>query len=116
MGRVEDAIGALKLEYPTLDFSYRDFPLGEPGEKMFTWPGPPDEDVMIVVHQCSGVRELFHRHDFFYFNYTYCGSYDSLSQRYDNVVTIREGELYAGAFRCTGRRAVRARRRARRRF
>ena len=96
MGRVEDAIGALKLEYPTLDFSYRDFPLGEPGEKMFTWPGPPDEDVMIVVHQCSGVRELFHRHDFFYFNYTYCGSYDSLSQRYDNVVTIREGELYAG--------------------
>ena len=85
MGRVEDAIGALKLEYPTLDFSYRDFPLGEPGEKMFTWPGPPDEDVMIVVHQCSGVRELFHRHDFFYFNYTYCGSYDSLSQRYDNV-------------------------------
>ena len=63
-------IGALKLEYPTLDFSYRDFPLGEPGDKMFTWPGPPDEDVMIVVHQCSGVRELFHRHDFFYFNYT----------------------------------------------
>ena len=89
MGRAEDAIGALKLEYPTLDFSYRDFPLGEPGEKMFTWPGPPDEDVMIVVHQCSGVRELFHRHDFFYFNYTYCGSYDSLSQRYDNVVTSR---------------------------
>lgn len=96
MGRVEDAIDALKREYPTLDFTYRDFPLGEPGEKMFTWPGPPDEDVMIVVHQCSGVRELFHRHDFFYFNYTYRGSYESLSQRYDNVVTIREGELYAG--------------------
>ena len=96
MGRVEDAIDALKREYSALDFAYRDFPLGEPGEKMFTWPGPPGEDVMVVVHQCSGVRELFHRHDFFYFNYTYRGSYESLSQRYDHVVAIREGELYAG--------------------
>ena len=39
---------------------------------------------------------MFHRHDFFYFNYTYKGEYDSLSYKYDNQITIREGELYAG--------------------
>lgn len=95
-GRLEVAIDKLKAQYPKLDFTYRDFPLGEPGEKMFAWPGPSDEDVLVVVHQCAGVRELFHRHDFFYFNYTYRGCYESLSQRYDNRITVREGELYAG--------------------
>lgn len=51
---------------------------------------------LLLVHQSSGVQELFHRHDFFYFNYTYQGEYDSLSYKYDNKITIREGELYAG--------------------
>ena len=49
-----------------------------------------------MVHQCGGEQEPFHHHDFFYFNFTYKGEYDSLSYKYDNRITIRVGELYAG--------------------
>lgn len=63
---------------------------------MYCWPGPEQENILICVHKSDGVQELFHRHDFFYFNYTYKGEYDSLSYKYDNQITIREGELYAG--------------------
>ena len=63
---------------------------------MFCWPGPLEEEILICVHQSGGRQELFHRHDFFYFNFTYQGEYDSISFKYDNRITIREGELYAG--------------------
>ncbi|MDO4544581.1 MAG: AraC family transcriptional regulator [Bacillota bacterium] len=86
----------LKNEFLTLDWTYHDFPVGSQSEKMFRWPGPPDEEIMVVIHQSSGRQELFHRHDFFYFNYTYQGEYDSISFKYDNRITIRERELYAG--------------------
>ena len=42
------------------------------------------------------MQEPFHRHDFFYFNYTYWGEYDCLSSKYGDKITIQEGELYAG--------------------
>ena len=58
--------------------------------------GGPDEDVQICVHKSSGVQELFHRHDFFYFNFTYKGQYDSLNYKYGNLITIHEGKMYAG--------------------
>ena len=63
---------------------------------MYRWPEPPEEDILVCVHKSSGEQELFHRHDFFYFNYTYKGQYESLSYRYDHKITIRENELYAG--------------------
>lgn len=90
------AIGELQDEFPTLGFVYHDIPVGGRIEKMYKWPGPEDEDILITVHKSSGVQELFHRHDFFYFNYTYRGQYESLSYKYDHKITIRENELYAG--------------------
>ena len=98
MGRelLEPAIEKLRGQYFDLTWVYHDFSAGSINEKMYRWPGPPDEDILVLVHQSSGVHELFHRHDFFYFNYTYQGEYDSLSYKYDNKITIREGELYAG--------------------
>ena len=44
--------------------------------------------------------ERFHRHNFFYFNYTLKGEYQSLSQKQNNKITIKEGELYAGQPNC----------------
>lgn len=98
MGRelLGPAIEKLRGQYFDLTWVYHDFSAGSINEKMYRWPGPPDEDILVLVHQSSGVQELFHRHDFFYFNYTYQGEYDSLSYKYDNKITIREGELYAG--------------------
>lgn len=86
------AIELLQGQFPELDWTYHDVEL----DKMYRWPGIPEEDILICVHKSGAAQELFHRHDFFYFNYTYRGQYDSLSQRYDNRITIREGELYAG--------------------
>lgn len=93
---LETALAALQERYLSLDWTYHDAPVGTPGEKMYKWPGPDDEDILVCVHKSNGAQELFHRHDFFYFNYTYRGEYDSLSYKFDNKITIREGELYAG--------------------
>lgn len=90
------AVDKLREEFLTFDWTYHNFPVGSQNEKMFCWPGPPEDEILIVVHQSGGRQELFHRHDFFYFNYTYQGEYDSISYKYDNRITIREGELYAG--------------------
>lgn len=86
------SIERLQGQFPELDWTYHDAEFG----KMYRWPGLPEEDILICVHKSGAAQELFHRHDFFYFNYTYKGQYDSLSQQYDNCITIREGELYAG--------------------
>lgn len=93
---LETAIRTLQEHFTDLDFSYHDYPVGSQTEKMYKWPGPPDEDILLCVHKSTGEQELFHRHDFFYFNYTYKGEYDSLSYKYDRKITIRENELYAG--------------------
>lgn len=90
------AVNQLRKNFLRLDWTYHNFPVGNQHEKMFRWPGTLEEEILIVVHQSGGRQELFHRHDFFYFNYTYQGEYDSISYKYDNYITIREGELYAG--------------------
>ena len=98
MGRrlLTESIERLREQFPTLQWTYHDLPFGGAKEKMYRWPGPPDEDILVLVHKSDAKQELFHRHDFFYFNYTSSGQYDSLSYKYDNRITIRESELYAG--------------------
>lgn len=90
------AIDKLREDYSTYDWTYHNFYNGKEESRMFCWPGQAEEEIMIVVHQSSGSQEEFHRHDYFYFNYTYQGEYDSISFKYDNRITIHEGELYAG--------------------
>lgn len=94
--RLENAIAKLQGEFSQLDWTYHDLPCRRRVEQMYCWPGPAAEEVMVCVHKSGGVQERFHRHDFFYFNYTYRGEYDSLSCRDDHRITIRERELYAG--------------------
>lgn len=93
---LSSSIETLQEQFTELDWTYHDYPVGSQNEKMYCWPGPEEENILICVHKSDGVQELFHRHDFFYFNYTYKGEYDSLSYKYDNQITIREKELYAG--------------------
>lgn len=93
---LSSAIARLQEGFPLLNWSYHDLPAGGRVGKMYRWPGPENENILVCVHKSEGVQELFHRHDFFYFNYTYKGRYDSLSHKYDNRITITEKELYAG--------------------
>lgn len=94
--RLESALEKLRQAYASLDFNSVD--LGKNGQVnlVYQWPGAPDEDVMVCVHQSRGMQEPFHRHDYFYFNYTYQGCYESLSHKYDRKILIKENELYAG--------------------
>ena len=66
-------------------------------EKSFAWPGPPEDNIMICVHRGAEIRgERFHRQDFFFLDFAYSGDYSALSEKSDNVVTVRENECYIG--------------------
>lgn len=93
---INDAIIRLKSQYHMLNFQYHDCTINGKIEKIYYWPGLDNEDVLVCSHQCNGVKETFHHHDFFFFNYTWEGEYNSLSQTYNHFVTIRKNELYAG--------------------
>ncbi len=93
---LEESIRYLQEQYYTLDWTPHDILLGNKKEKMIYWPGKPDEDILITVHKSKGASEVFHRHDYFYFNYAYKGNYDSYNATSDNRVTIYEDEFYAG--------------------
>lgn len=67
-----------------------------PSEKMYRWPGGAEEEIMVCVHKGNKIQELFHRQDFFFFNFAYSGNYGAISYKYDNHVTIRENECYIG--------------------
>ncbi|MCM1135574.1 MAG: helix-turn-helix transcriptional regulator [Clostridium sp.] len=67
-----------------------------PNEKMYRWPGGADEEIMVCVHKGNSIQELFHRQDFFFFNFAYCGNYGALSYKYDNHILIQENECYIG--------------------
>lgn len=96
ISEVNRGIKKLKMQYKELNFKYHDCVINNKIEKIYYWPGPKDEEILVCSHQCNGVKELFHRHDFFFFNYTWDGQYDTFSQKYDNFLTIRKNELYAG--------------------
>lgn len=51
---------------------------------------------MICVHKGPDIEELFHRQDFFFFNFAYAGDYGALSYRRDNRITVHEDECYIG--------------------
>lgn len=70
------SVEILQERFSALDWTYHDYP-GKEAEKMYKWPGDLSEEIIICVHKSSGIQEFFHRHDFFFFNYTYKGRYDS---------------------------------------
>ena len=89
-------IRQLQRQFSALDWTLHTVESKGSQEKVYHWPGDPAEDILICIHQSQGQAEPFHRHDFFYFNYTYQGQYDSLSYQYNHRITIGEKELYAG--------------------
>lgn len=91
----DEAIKKLRAKFARIKFPIDSRTLALKGAVIYKWPGKPDEDVMV----CTPVfkkHEPFHRHDFFYFNFTMRGQYDSISSAKDKRITIKEGELYAG--------------------
>ena len=51
---------------------------------------------MICVFKGKQIQEPFHRQDFFFINYAYKNSYQALSEKNNNLITINEKECYIG--------------------
>lgn len=90
------SIEQLSEVFSKRNWRYLDVPAGSPLEKTYAWPAGPDEEIMICVHKGARIQELFHRQDFFFFNFAYKGDYGAISYQYDNRITVHQGECYIG--------------------
>lgn len=93
---LDTALEKLEKQFAQRDWKFLDAPAGSPLEKSYAWPGPPEEHIMICVHKGPDIQEMFHRQDFFFFNFAYLGDYGAVSYKYDNYITIHENECYIG--------------------
>lgn len=94
---LELAVNKLGHDWYNLNWEFRDFDLedGTP-DKMSQWQGDPADDIMIVVFKGKHISEPFHRQDFFFIDYAYHLDYNALSSKFDNLITVREGDCYIG--------------------
>lgn len=93
---LQQALDRLSQDFDEIEWQYRDVPSGSPREKIQLWPGKPEDEIMICVYKGQDIQELFHRQDFFFFNFAYQGDYGAISYKSDNRITIHEGECYIG--------------------
>ena len=90
------AINQLSRGWSTLNWEFRDFDRDGTPDKMSQWQGDPEDDIMIVVFKGRRISEPFHRQDFFFIDYAYHRDYNALSSKFDNLITVREGDCYIG--------------------
>ena len=90
------ALTKLGAEFPLLRWDFS--PKSEYGknEPVSHWLGADDEDVMICVFKGKQINEQFHRQEFFFLHFAYQGNYEALSAKYNNRITIWEGDCYIG--------------------
>lgn len=93
---LESAITKLGNEFSSLDLSFHQIQGSFKGDVTSYWPGSEDEDVLVCVFKGNEIKEPFHRQDFFFINYAYKNSYQALSEKYDNLITIGEDDCYIG--------------------
>ena len=93
---LELAINKLAHDWSHLNWDFRDFDVNGKPDKMSQWQGDPKDDIMIVVFKGKHISEPFHRQDFFFVDYAYRQNYNALSSKYDNLITVREGDCYIG--------------------
>ena len=93
---LELAINKLAHDWSRLNWDFRDFSVNGIPDKMSQWQGDPKDDIMIVVFKGKHISEPFHRQDFFFIDYAYLQDYNALSSKFDNLITVREGDCYIG--------------------
>lgn len=93
---IQSAIQKLAQEFSNLDLRFHKMNTGNPKDMTSYWPGQEKEDIIVCVFKGKEIYEPFHRQDFFFINYAYQNSYEALSAKYDNLITIHENECYIG--------------------
>lgn len=94
--RLNRALEKLGAAFARRDWHYLDVPPEDCWARAWAWPGDEKEEIIVCVHKGKSIFETFHQQDFFFLNYAYKGAYDAISYRYDNRITVREGECYVG--------------------
>lgn len=90
--KLEESIEKLAKEFNQIPFQKLTSYVN--GQKMQTWLGKKEDDVMICLLKSKNTAEDYHRQDYFFFNYAYQNSYKALSQKYNNLIDIKENECY----------------------
>lgn len=90
------ALQKLGADFENLDLTFHKMENGKPDDVSSYWPGDEEEDVMVCVFNGKEIYEPFHRQDFFFINYAYQNSYDALSAKYNNLITVHEDDCYIG--------------------
>ena len=90
------AIDKLGRDWSHLNWDFREVIIDGRPDKMSQWQGDPQDDIMIVVFKGNHISEPFHRQGFFFIDYAWQMSYQALSARFDNLITVREGDCYIG--------------------
>lgn len=93
---LELALNKLGVEFNSLDLSFHPMEDGKKSDVISYWPGSDEEDVLVCVFKGKKINEPFHRQDFFFINFAWENSYDALSEKYNNLITIHENEIYIG--------------------
>lgn len=93
---LRSAIEKLAKDFDAIEWQYLAVPPGSTREKTQLWPGDPSEEIMICVYKGNFINQMFHRQDYFFFNFAYQGDYGALSYHFDNRITVHEGECYIG--------------------
>lgn len=91
---IQLAIEKLSASFHTLDLTFHAYKSGKKGDVISYFPGEENEDIVICVFKGNHIHEPFHSQDFFFLNFAYQNSYDALSNRSDNQITIHENECY----------------------
>lgn len=94
--RLSLAIDKLGADFPSLNWDFRPDPSSGKNELVSQWLGEKNENVMACVFKGKHINEKFHRQDFFFLNFAYRGNYNALSARFDNKITVEEGDCYVG--------------------
>ena len=90
------AITKLGREFDDLDLTFHKMDTTNPSDVTSYWPGTDEEDILVCVFNGDEIHEPFHRQDFFFINYAYKNSYQTLSAKYNNLIVIEEDECYIG--------------------
>lgn len=90
------AINKLGRDWSQLNWKFHDITIDGKPDKMSQWQGDPEDDIMVVVFKGNHISEPFHRQEFFFIDYAYHLDYDALSAKFDNLVTVQEGDCYIG--------------------
>ena len=93
---IDHALEKLGQDFPRLNWDFRPDPDSENNDLISHWLGEKSEEVMVFVFKGKKIEERFHRQDFFFIHFAYQGDYDALSAKYNNQITVKEGDCYIG--------------------